>query len=157
MTVGWSALTFTPSSETVAALRASWSWMLPHDCRFLLFSIFGDAFFCVQTGEVFWLNTGTAEISLVAQSPADFRAALSGHCSEWFLPHLVEQLRSDGKVPIGDECYTYAVLPIFAEGKYEPWNFKVVPATEHFSLTGHVHREIAALPDGARVRMLAAS
>jgi hypothetical protein len=156
MAMGWSALVFTPTPEAVQALRSSWSWVLPEQYELVLFSIFGDVFFRGSTGHVFWLNTGTAETSVVATSLSEFQSALSENCTDWFLPHLVEKLHTDGKVPSAGECYTYAVLPIFVEGKYEPWNFRPVPAEQHFEQTAHIHREIAALPDGRRVRIAVA-
>jgi hypothetical protein len=153
MAVGWSQLVMTPSAEAVAELRSSWSWILPEQCTFVLFSIFGDAFFSDADGRVSWLNTGTAQITVVAASEAEFLSALRTQCDEWFLPRLVEQLHAAGSVPGPGECFTYAVLPVFRQGKYEPWNFKPVPAREHFALTAHVHRQIAGLPDGAQVRI----
>ena len=156
MAVAWSALVLNPSPEAVAALRSSWSWVLPEKYEPVLFSVFGDVFFCGGSGQVFWLNTGTAETTPVASSLAEFQSNLSDNCDEWFLPRLVEQLHADGKVSKVGECYTYAVLPIFAEGKYEPWNFNAVPAQQHFELTAHIHREIAALPDGSKVRITVA-
>jgi hypothetical protein len=156
MAVAWSALVFTPSPEAIAILRSSWAWVLPEQYELVLFSVFGDVFFRGGSGQVFWLNTGTAETTTVAACQAEFQSALSEHCDDWFLPHLVEQLYADGKVPGSGECYTYAVLPIFAEGKYEPWNFKPVPAQQHFEVTAHIHREIAALPNGSQVRITVA-
>ena len=151
MTIGWSALTFTPSSEALHSLRSSWSWLLPLDAAPLLFSIFGDVFYQGCDGEVNWLNTGTAEITRVAGSSEEFKLILAGECDEWFLPGLVEALHREGKVPAAGECYTYAILPIFTEGKLEPWNFKPVPASEHFQLTASIHQQVAALPDGQKV------
>jgi hypothetical protein len=156
MAIAWSALVFTPSPKTLEALRSSWSWVLPEQYAPVLFSIFGDVFFRGGAGQVFWLNTGTAETSLVASTLAEFQTALSEHCADWFLPNLVERLHVEGKIPGPDECYTFAVLPIFAEGKYEPWNLKPVPAHHHFEVTAHVHREIAGLPDGSQARIVVA-
>jgi hypothetical protein len=154
MTLGWSALTFTPSGESVRALVDSWGWLLKEPYKPVLFSILGDVFFESVGGEIYWLNAGTAEVTRVAATVDEFRDLLgTARANDWFLPQLVEQLRAAGKVPDEDQCYTYAILPIFKEGKYDVANLKPVAAREHFAFTAHVHRQIAELPDGASVQM----
>lgn len=90
----------------------------------------------------------------MAEDEDSFRAALAGEqVSEWFLPSLVEALHQSGKRPAAGECYTYAIYPVFAEGKYEVDNFAVVPAREHFALSGDLHQQLAGLADGQKVRL----
>ena len=154
MSVGWSALTFTPDDEAVAVLRSSWGWLLAEPFTPLLFSSLGDMFFESSSGRVYWLNTGTGQVSEVAESAAQFKEMLRTEiANDWFLPPLVEKLRAAGKVAGPGCCYTFATLPVFAEGKYEVSNLNPVPAKEHFSLTGHIHKEIQSLPNGARVKI----
>ena len=69
------------------------------------------------------------------------------------MPALVERLHAAGKVPAPGACYTFVTLPIFAEGTYEVENLHPVPAKSHFGFTGHVHRQIHELPDGAKVQL----
>jgi hypothetical protein len=155
MNIGWSSLTFTPDSDAVQELRRAWAWLIGDSFVPLLFSVLGDVFYTPESGGVYWLNTGTAETSRVAESPDAFQALLeSESANEWFMPHLIEQLHEAGKIPGPGCCYTYVTLPIFAEGKYEVANFNVVPAREHFGLTAHIHREIQSLPDGSNVRIV---
>jgi hypothetical protein len=120
----------------------------------LLVTAFGDVFFEVAGEGIYWLNTGTAEAELVAADRAEFQAKLGGEEGlEWLLPDLIHELQQEGKVCGPGECYTYAVLPIFAEGKFETWNFKPVSAAQHFGLTAQIHRQTSDLPDGARVKI----
>jgi hypothetical protein len=75
-----------------------------------------------------WLNTGTGEIIPVAEDRKVFQKALGGNgVDEWFMPGLVQALHEAGMRPGAGECFTYAVYPVFAEGKYEISNFAVVP------------------------------
>ena len=149
-----SALTFTPDADAVETLRSEWAWLLPAAFSPVLFSVLGDMFFLDRSGEVFWLNTGTGEVVTVACSAQEFQKLLATEqAGDWFLPDLIEKLRSCGKIAGPGECYTYAILPVFPEGKYEEWNFAPVPAREHFALTAHIHKSIAGLPDGSRVRL----
>jgi hypothetical protein len=75
----------------------------------------------------------------VAESQQQFAELLSGErADEWFLPGLVEVLRSQGKVLGADQCYTYAILPIFSQGSFSAENMHPVSAAEHFSMSGHI-------------------
>jgi hypothetical protein len=155
MSIGWSSLTFTPDSEAVKELRRAWAWLAGDSFVPLVFSILGDFFYTTESGGVYWLNMGTAEISPVADTPEEFRALLATETADdWFMPGLVEQLHEAGKIPGPGCCYTYVTLPIFAEGKYEVSNLNPVPAREHFGLTSRIHREIQSLSDWSKVRVV---
>jgi hypothetical protein len=154
MGIGWSSLTFTPDDEAVRELSTSWDWLIQEPFTPILFSVLGDVFFHTESSGVWWLNTGTGEISLVADSVEQFREKLGTEIvEEWFLPSLVEQLHAAGKIPGPSCCYTYVTLPVFAEGKYEIQNLNPVPAKLHFAATGHLHKEFHSLPDGANVKL----
>jgi hypothetical protein len=120
----------------------------------LFCNCFGDPFVIDEGGAVHWLDTGTATLTRVADSLPAFEASLAGEAArDWLLPDLVQALQGEGKSLGRDQCYTYAILPVFAEGKYETWNFKPVPLREHFEVTAELHRSIAPLADGTRVRL----
>ena len=137
----------------MAELYSAWAWLLPQPFQPVMVSAFGDVFFQHGGQAVFWLNTGTAEITQVADSRAQFTELLKSDAyEEWFLPGLVQQLKEAGKLLKPDHCYTYVTLPIFAEGKYEVSNLTPVPAREHFGLTGSMHQQLHALPNGAKVK-----
>jgi hypothetical protein len=154
MSIGWSSLTFTPTDESVQQLANSWSWLLSEPFVPVLFSTLGDVFFEPDSGGVWWLNTGTAEVTRVADSVPQFQELLGTEIvDEWFMPSLIEQLHAAGKVPGPGECYTYVTLPIFAEGKYDVENLNPVPAHEHFALTGQILCEIKSLPSGSKVQL----
>ena len=154
MSIDWSALTFTPNEDAIDQLAASWAWLLKDPYSPVLFSVLGDVFFARDAGDVWWLNTGTAQVSRVADSIEHFDELLDTDIvEEWFMPLLVEHLHLAGKVPEPGECYTYVSLPIFPEGTYDAGNLNPVPAREHFAMTGHIHREIRDLPNGGKVKL----
>lgn len=151
--VSWSDLTISPDDEALQALRDAWGWLIGEQWKPTLFSVWGDMFFD-RGGPISWLNTGTGEIVDVASSLDDFRARLAGEqADEWFLPRLVAELHQAGLRPLAGRCFTYVTYPVFAEGKYEVANIRVVPTREHFGLSGELHRQIAELPDGVQVRI----
>ncbi len=151
----WSQITIQPSDGAVHALRENWRWLLGDAWTPILFSAVGDVFLEVTAGTVWWLSTATGAFEQVAESREQFSELLGGESAdEWFLPGLVEVLRSQGKVLAEDQCYTYVVLPIFKEGSFSAENMHPVPAAEHFALSGHMHQSIHNLPDGAQVRVI---
>jgi hypothetical protein len=135
-------------------LKRAWGWLVPEPWTPLLFSVLGDVFLQKQ-GKVYWLNTGTGEIMQVADSTAHFEALLKTDLAvEWFMPPFVGALRASGKIASDGQCYTYAIFPVFSEGKYEVENIDVVPASEHFGASGQLHAGIADVPDGHQVRIV---
>lgn len=154
MKITWNDLTFLPSDEALASLRAAWEWLLPETFEPVMASALGDMFFQEDGPEIYWLNTGTADITRVADSREEFLELLeTEQADHWFMPHLIEALEAAGKILQPDQCYTYAALPIFKEGKYEVGNLNPVPSAEHFGVTGDIHRQLRDLPDGAKVRI----
>jgi hypothetical protein len=154
MSVSWSDLTCTPDADAVTELASAWAWRLKEPFSPLLFSALGDMFFSRDAGDVWWLNTGTGEVTRVAPSIDEFKSLLSTDIAdEWFLPLLIEQLHVAGKLLGPGECYSFVTLPIFAEGKYEVENLNPVSAREHFALTGGIHKDLHVVPDGAKVKL----
>jgi hypothetical protein len=118
MKVTWKDLSFLPSDAALAALYDSWSWLLPSGIRPVIVSTLGDVFFQTEGPEVFLLNTGSGEVENVAASRDEFMGLLkTDKATDWFMPYLIEQLITAGKVLKPDQCYTYVTLPIFKEGK----------------------------------------
>jgi hypothetical protein len=147
-------LTFAPSPDALEELRKAWAWLLPEPFEPLLCSALGDVFLEIDTRGVYWLNTSTGTISRVATSREEFQALLSTEsANDFFLPNLISQLRAKGKTLGPGQCYSFVILPIFAEGQYEVSNLYPVAAKEHFSLTGEIHAQLANTRDGTKVEM----
>ena len=154
MKISWNDLTFLPSQEALTALESAWSWRLPKNFEPVFASTLGDIFFQDSSKAVFWLNTGTAEITRVAESREHFLERLKGtESDEWLLPSLIQKLIASGKTLKPDYCYTFVIPPIFEEGSYDVSNFNPVPAKEHFSLSGQLHLQIKDLSEGAKVQI----
>jgi hypothetical protein len=62
-------------------------------------------------------------------------------------------LRSQGKVLGPEQCYTYAILPVFSQGSFSAENMHPVSAAEHFTMSGLIHESIRQLPDGAQAQV----
>jgi hypothetical protein len=151
--------TFAPDLElaldeaALATWHDAWCWKTGADVTPLLVTLFGDVFYCDRTETVFWLDTGAGSVSKVAATKREFEQALRSEKSDlWLLPALVNHLRAAGKSLDPGQCYHLITAPIFREGKYEVDNIAPVSVVEHFRLSADLHRQIAELPDGAKVR-----
>lgn len=119
-----------------------------------MFSVIGDVFLELPVGSVWWLSTATGAIEQVAEGRTHFSQLLgTERADEWFLPGLVDVLYEQGKVPGPDECYSYAILPVFAAGSFSAENMRPVAASEYFGLSGDLHRQLQGLPDGSQVKL----
>ncbi|MFY7857517.1 MAG: hypothetical protein ACOVQT_15360 [Rubrivivax sp.] len=149
----WSELTMPLQGEALAALRTHWRWRLGERWQPLLASVLGDVFVELPAGSVWWLSTATGDLEQVAPSRAAFVHALqTDRIDEWLLPGLVAVLLAQGKRLLPGQCYTFATLPVFEEGRFEAENLFVVDAASHFAATAEVHRRLLGLPDGTAVR-----
>lgn len=150
----WSQVTVHPSDTSVEALRNGWRWLLGDNWKPLLFSAIGDVFLELSAGTVWWLSTATGALEQVAGSREEFLERLgTGSANEWFLPGLVDTLIAQGKVLEQDQCYTFAILPIFSAGSFSAENMHPVSAASHFTVSGDIHESIRHLPDGAQVQL----
>ena len=73
-----------------------------------MFSVLGDVFLERASGGVWWLNTGTGELTAVVASVLAFQALLgTDQAHEWFLPELTTKLHAAGNMPGPGECFTF--------------------------------------------------
>ena len=157
MAIDWADIAFRPGAKLTAEIAEAWAW-LPPDGGFepVLCSMFGDVFFAGQGGQIFWLNCSCGTVEPACDTMGEFEAICDEggeKMAEWFGPSLVEQLHEAGKVAQPGECYAFAILPIFAECRYEPDNLAPVPVREVLLGLSDIHRQFADQDDGAKVRM----
>ena len=132
---------------------ADWRWLVGEGSQPILLTLSGDLFLENDAGAVVWLETGGGELEVVAASTEEFWLALEvpENRREWLLENVVRDLLAEGHRPGAHECFGYKILPVFG-GSYDGANRVSMSATEHISLTGHVHQQIRDLPDGATVQ-----
>ena len=132
----------------------TWRWRVGSGASVVLLSRSGDAFFTDQSRAIFWLDTGVGKIESVAKSKSEFFDLLSDPTrrAELLLAPVVDRFVSEnGPFPTG-RCLGYKTLPIFG-ASYDGPNRVTFPVTEHFSVTGHIHEQIADLPEGGKVEL----
>ena len=124
------------------------------DAKSLALSRSGDAFVLEPDGRVWWLDTGAGEFTEVAPTIEAFDQLLSDpkEATRVLLTPVVEEfIRLHGPFLPG-RCLGYTQLPILG-GSYTVENRWSAPASEHFALTGEIHRQIHDLPHGTEVRL----
>jgi len=135
-----------------ASLYKNWGWFFDETYELLVVSVFGDPFL-MKDGRVYWLNTGTADFEVAADSVEEFNTLLAGDQGAiWLLSDVAEKLEAGGLIPSSAECYSYIKLPILG-GEYEVANFYPLPLDEHFAITGDILSQIKFLPDGQAVNI----
>jgi hypothetical protein len=156
MAVSWSDIVFVPDSELADEAQAAWSWLVPGPWRVLVCAMVGGIFLETGAGNVRRLDVGAGVVEDVADSVEAFEAIMRSDdpvVEEWFLPALVEALHEAGKRPGPGQAYWFIIPPIFVEGKYSADNMAIVPVREQLLFSADVHKQIADLPDGAKVQI----
>jgi hypothetical protein len=147
-------LAFGMGPKLAADIAAAWAWRIAPGWQPVLCAMVGGVFFEDESG-VHWLDCLTGMVDRVADDVPGFEARLADDAAafdEWFLPGLVAQLHAEGKIPEPGQCYGCIIPPVFAEGKLLPDNVVVVAVREVLVGMAEIHRQIAAAPDGTRMR-----
>jgi hypothetical protein len=148
-------LAFGIGPKLAAEIAEAWAWLVPPGWEPVLCAMIGGVFFQNETG-VHWLDCLTGQVERVADDVAAFEARLAGDAEafdNWFLPGLVARLHGEGKLPEPGQCYGCIIPPVFAQGALVPDNVVVVVVRETLVGMAEVHRQIAAMPEGSKVRL----
>lgn len=137
-----------------AALLEEWSWLLPPKSKVLFLTRAGDLFVELPDQSVQMLDVGLGELQRVAADQNELHKMISEPdvAREWLMMPVVDQLVANGLELGSDQCYGFRQLPIFG-GAYSVENRVVLPVREHLGASGCLHRQVAELPDGAKVRI----
>jgi hypothetical protein len=137
-------------------LAAAWEWLLPEveKCELLLVTALGDAFLRAPTGEVLFLNVGSARVDFVAPNQDFWLTMLSDPdaVATWFAPDLVASVRSKLGQLKPDMVY-YPLHPPALGGEWEPENFDTRRWDAYLWVEGHIHRQVKDLPPGTPVTL----
>jgi hypothetical protein len=145
---------FYPKTPSTADLLAEWRWLLGGRPRLLGWSSAADLFLVDEGSRACRLDTGTAEIEIVAGSAAAFEALLhdAERADDLLLGAVVRQFESvHGTIGEG-HCLGFTTLPVLG-GAYTVENRVVISIVEHAALTGDLHRQLRDLPDGTAIRL----
>jgi hypothetical protein len=145
---------FHQTTPSTPDLLAEWRWLLGGRLRLIGWSSAGDLFYIDEAARICRLDTGAAEIEVVADSGIAFNSLSedSEQADDVFLLPVVRSFESiHGALPEG-HCLGFRMLPVLG-GTYTIENRHAISIAEHASLTGYLHRQIRDLPDGTAIRL----
>lgn len=128
------------------SILEDWEWLLKGKYLPILLSASGDAFVQhLQTNDVWWLDTGSAELNRVAESYEEFSQLLSDKefVVECFAVQMIGDLIQAGKLLKSGQIYSLSI-PFLLGGKYELSNIEPMDISVHFSVLGQVSRQVGA-------------
>ena len=140
---------------SVERLLKDWRWLCPKQLSLVARNAFGDLFLQNDAGRILWLEVATGRISEVADSQKSFRtyAETEEMRQRWFATNDETQAASRGLVPGPEQCIGFSIPLVFAESGY-PENPYVADFYDYISFLGDVHRQIAELPAGTKVKLV---
>jgi hypothetical protein len=131
---------------------SDWQWLLTELYSPIIVSLSGDMFLTDKDGTVSWLDTGTGQLTRIAENSSDFFTALEDidNIDKWLLASAVLDLIESGLILKENEVYSYKIMPIM-NGDYSLTNFDATDISVHFSMTGQVCRQLQNVPHGTKI------
>ncbi len=151
MPITWDDLSVNFEHLDRQVLVDDWTWLIGTSLPILITSV-GDAFIQDESGKIYWLITGSAELEEVANSYEEFQEKLQDNelVHDWFLVPVVAKLKEQGIELSQGKLFGFKQLPVLG-GKYEPENFEPTDIEVHFAVSGQMNYKIKDLPDGTQV------
>ena len=136
-------------------LLTDWRWLCDLPVRLIARDAFGDLFLCDEGGGVLKLDVSIGKLSKVATSTEEFLAMAKTEKmqNEWFAANDEKGFARKGLVPSQEQCIAFKVPTVFHESASTPNNAYLGDIYEYVSFLGTIHRQIASLPDGSKIRL----
>ena len=140
---------------SVEKLLREWHWLCPEDVTLVARNAFGDLFLCDSQRKIIWLDVAIGKLSVVAESFEQFQslAESQDNRQQWFAANDEQQAANRGLVPGVEQCIGFATPLVFNESGYAE-NPYIADLYEYVSFLGDLHRKIAELPEGAKVKLV---
>jgi hypothetical protein len=140
--------------ELIAIVKESWGWTGLDPDQIVGDNDFGNLMVKDHSGRYWRLCPEDLYCRVVAESRPELDAL--SHSQEflrdWYMTELVAQAKERlGPLRPG---YKYCLkIPSLLGGEYGGGNLASIPIGELISASGHIARQVADLPDGAKVRL----
>jgi hypothetical protein len=138
----------------VDRLLADWRWLCPQPVTLVARNAFGDLFLRTAEDKVLWLDVAIGALREVADSESHFRDLLEepANRAAWFAEADARVAAELGLKPNEGQCIGFKVPIVFAESRFAG-NAYVANLYEQVSFLGHLHRQMANLPEGTKVKL----
>ncbi|MGA3047164.1 MAG: hypothetical protein ABSD67_11105 [Terracidiphilus sp.] len=136
-------------------LLVCWRWLCPQQVTLINRNAYGDLFLRDEEGKVFWLDVATGSLSQIADSESRFLVLSkeADKLEEWFAEADSRDAAERGLTPGPSQCIGFSVPLAFAESASgnKPY---IADIYEHVGFLGDLHKQIATMPDGAKVKLI---
>jgi len=136
-------------------LLEQWRWLCAEPVTLIARNGFGDLFLRTVEGKVLRLDVGDGTLAEVAESELSFKDSVkhSAKRERWFAEQQLEAFAARGLKPNNLQCIGFKTPVVFAESANVPNNAYVADPYEQVSFLGDLHRQIADVPNGGKVRL----
>jgi hypothetical protein len=135
-------------------LLACWRWLCPQTVTVINRNAFGDLFLRDEEGRVLFLDLATGSLSQIADSESQFLVLSedADKLEEWFAESDARAAAQQGLTPGPSQCIGFSVPLVFAKisSANSPY---VADIYDHAGFLGDLHKQIATMPDGAKVNL----
>jgi hypothetical protein len=145
---------FNTAHLDVERLLADWRWLCPKPVTLVARNVYGDLYLRAEDG-TYQLDVGIGRLAKVADSLEHFLVLCeSGEKrEEWFAESQERTAAQRVLAPGATECIGFSMPVVFKESG-PPNTPYVIDIYEHVGFLGDLHRQIADLPNGAKVRLI---
>jgi len=136
-------------------LLEQWRWLCTEPVTLIARNGFGDLFLRTIEGKVLRLDVGDGTLAEVAESELSFKDSVKHSAKRelWFAEHQLEAFAARGLKPNDLQCIGFKTPVVFAESANVPNNAYVADLYEQVSFLGDLHRQIADVPNGGKIRL----
>ena len=139
-------------------LLRDWRWLCPQSLKVIQRNVFGDLFLTDEAGRVHLLDVGSGDFCLIAESVPEFTELAKNPKTreEWFAEREANTAAQRGLVPGPGQCIGFYPPVVSAEcdGLNSAY---VTDLYDNVGWLGDMHRQIATLPDGVKVKIVVQS
>jgi hypothetical protein len=135
-------------------LLTEWRWLCPQTVTIIDRNVYGDLFLRDDSGRVHMLDVGSGELALIADSVAEFEelSVTPEKRNEWYSEAEANEAAELGLAPGAMQCIAFDIPVVFEESAKA--SAYVADIYDYIGFLGDVHRQIATLPDGAKVELV---
>jgi hypothetical protein len=134
-----------------------WSWLFVKETTFNVWILtrFADLFVHMDDDSIWRLDTGAGTFDPVAKNKDEFSELIdhNDNLDLWFMPGLILQLQSEGKILQKKQCYGFMTPTGFKEGTYSLGNIKVYDIEKYFVAMGDLWGQLQHVENGTRVKL----
>lgn len=141
--------------DLVEAVKSAWGWCGIDPVEIVDVNLFGNLLVKTREGNYWRICPEELSATRVANSESELRSVTAApeFAEDWNMFVLVEQAKSKlGQVGDG-RCYCLKIPGVLG-GAYDADNFGTISIGELASASGDMARQIADMPDGAKVKLV---